>query len=86
MYKPGTTIKEIYNLYLFDQKLREIFLRNILPLETNIKSLIAYYFPQHHPESNYITYNNFDTTRKDANKNITSLIAEIETPNSWKSN
>lgn len=78
MYKPGTTINEIYNLYLFDQKLREIFLRNILPLETNIKSLIAYYFPQHHPESNYITYNNFDTFRKDANKNITSLIAEIQ--------
>lgn len=85
-YKSGTTIKELYNLYLFDQKLREIFLRNILPLETNIKSLIAYYFPQHHPESNYITYNNFDTTRKDANKNITSLIAEIQRQIAGKSN
>lgn len=77
-YKAGTTINEIYNLYLFDQKLREIFLHNILPLEINIKSLIAYYFPQAHPETHYLTYDNFDTTRKDANKNITSLIAEIQ--------
>ena len=53
-YKPGTTVNEIYNLYLFDQKLRETFLHNILPLETNIKSLIAYYFPQMHPETHYL--------------------------------
>lgn len=77
-YRPGTTIAEIYNLYLFDKKLREMLLRNILPLETNVKSLIAYYFPQFHPESDYLKYNNFDTSRKDANKNITSLIAEIQ--------
>lgn len=77
-YKSGTTINEIYNLYLFDQKLREIFLQNILPLETNIKSLIAYYFPQAHPETHYLTYDNFDMSRKDASKNITNLIAEIQ--------
>ncbi len=77
-YKEGSTIYEIYNLYLFDQKLREIFLRNILPLETNIKSLIAYYFPKQHPETHYLTYDNFDTTKRDANKNITSLISEIQ--------
>lgn len=53
-YRPGTTIAEIYNLYLFDKKLREMLLRNILPLETNVKSLIAYYFPQFHPESDYL--------------------------------
>lgn len=78
VYLPGTTLDEIFNLYLFDQKLREILLRNILPLEGNIKSLIAYYFPQKHPETHYLTYENFDTSRKDANKNITSLIAEIQ--------
>lgn len=78
VYKDGTTIIEIYNLYLFDKKLREIFLHNILPLETNIKSLIAYYFPQAHPETHYLTYDNFDTTRKDSNKNITGLIADIQ--------
>ena len=77
-YKPGTTVNEIYNLYLFDQKLRETFLHNILPLETNIKSLIAYYFPQMHPETHYLTYDNFDITKKDASKNITGLLSEIQ--------
>ena len=76
-YKPGTTVNEIYNLYLFDQKLRETFLHNILPLETNIKSLIAYYFPQMHPETHYLTYDNFDITKKDASKNITGLLSEF---------
>lgn len=77
-FKSGTTVKEIYNLYLFDQKLREIFLHNILPFEANIKSLIAYHFPQEHPETHYLTYENFDTTRRDSSKNITALIAEIQ--------
>lgn len=77
-YKKGTTIEEIYNVYNFDQKLREIFLKNILPFETNIKSLVAYYFPQSHPETHYLTYQNFDTTQKDSDKSIMELIAEIQ--------
>ena len=77
-YQPGTTLREIYNLYLFDQKLREIFLHNILPLETNIKSLIAYHFPKMHPETHYLTYENFDTTKKDASRNITGLLSDIQ--------
>lgn len=77
-YKTGTTIEEIYALYYFDNKLRDIFLKHILPLETNIKSLIAYYFPSAHPEQNFLTYNNFDTSLRDANKNITLLISEIQ--------
>lgn len=78
LYKPGTTLQEIYALYSFDKKLREIFLQNILHLETNIKSLIAYYFPQSHSESNYLIYGNFDTSKRDAYKNIPELIAEIQ--------
>lgn len=78
VYKKGTTIQEIHSLYTFDKKLREILLQNILHLETNIKSLIAYYFPQAHPESNYLVYKNFDTAKRNANKNIPDLIAEIQ--------
>ena len=44
----------------------------------NIKSLIAYTFPKHHPETKYIVYSNFDTNYKDSHKNITSLISEIQ--------
>ncbi len=78
LYKNGTTVEEIYNLYLFDKKLGDVFLRYILLIETNIKTLIAYYFPQAHPESNFLIYNNFDTGRKDASTNITGLISEIQ--------
>lgn len=77
-YKTGTTIEEIVSLYNFDRKLREIFLKNILPLETNIKSLVAYYFPKAHPETNYLTYTNFDTTKAQASKHITQLLADIQ--------
>lgn len=77
-YKEGTTIDQIYSLYKFDEKLREIFLHNILPLEMNIKSLVAYHFPKEHPETNYLVFDNFNTKKADSNKNITSLIAEIQ--------
>lgn len=78
VYISGTTIKEIIALYVFDQKLREILLQHIFPLETNIKSLVAYYFPQHHKETNYLNYSNFDTSKKDSSKNITALISDIQ--------
>ena len=77
-YKPRTTMNEIFALYSFDKRLREIFFKNILHLETNIKSLIAYYFPKQHNESNYLIYTNFDVTKKKSTENITSLIAEIQ--------
>ena len=77
-YLSGTTIEEIYNLFLFDRKLRQILLSYILPLETNVKSLVAYYFPMQHPETNYLTYENFDTSRRNSSQNIMNLIAEIQ--------
>lgn len=76
-YKTGTTIDEIHALYLFDQKLREAIFPFVLKIETNIKSLIAYYFPKEHGYANYLVYTNFDTTKKDAAKNITTLISNL---------
>lgn len=77
-YKPGTTINEIYALYDFDRKMRNIFLKDILIIETTIKSLIAYYFPQKYGHDNYLIYTNFDTAKRDSSKNITALFAEIQ--------
>lgn len=31
-----------------------------------------------HPETHYLTYDNFDITKKDASKNITGLLSEIQ--------
>ncbi len=77
-YIEGTTIDEIYGLYMYDRRIRSIILENILPFEENMKALIAYHFPKAHGEPNYLTYLNFDYGKKDANKNITALIATIQ--------
>ncbi len=77
-YKPGTTVDEIFSLYDFDRKLRNIIFKYILSVETNIKSLIAYYFPQQYGHDNYMLYNNFDTNKRDADQNITTVISEFQ--------
>ncbi len=77
-YKPGTTVEEIYALYEFDRKLRNIYFKYILSFETNIKSLIAYEFPKKYGHNNYMLYNNFDTASKDAEKKIPELIADFQ--------
>lgn len=77
-YKSGTTMEEIFALYDFDRKLRNIMFKYILSVETNIKSLTAYYFPQKYGHDNYMLYNNFDTQKKDADQNITAVIADFQ--------
>ncbi|MDE6386298.1 MAG: Abi family protein [Lachnospiraceae bacterium] len=44
IYKPHTSLADIYSLYTFDDTLRTIILRNILKVEKHIKSLISYSF------------------------------------------
>lgn len=78
VYKEGTTVNEMYALFVFDQHLREIFLRYILEVERNIKCLIAYEFPQKYGHDNYLLYKNFDLCRKDSHKNVISLLSDIQ--------
>lgn len=77
-FKQGTTINEIYALYNFDRRLRNVFLKYVLLIETNLKSLISYTFSEKYGHSNYLIYSNFDTTKRDSNKNITALISDIQ--------
>ncbi|MDE6625472.1 MAG: Abi family protein [Lachnospiraceae bacterium] len=77
-YKEGTTVNEMYALFVFDQRLREIFLRYILEVERNIKCLIAYEFPQKYGHDNYLLYKNFDLCKRDSHKNIISMLSDIQ--------
>lgn len=43
-YISDTTFDDIYQMYLFDADLREVFLKYILIVEKNIKSSISYHF------------------------------------------
>ncbi|WP_094545731.1 DUF4411 family protein [Petroclostridium xylanilyticum] len=45
-FKDGADFDEIYALYEFDRELRFIFLKQLLKLETNIKSVTAYKFSE----------------------------------------
>ena len=42
-FQKGTTIEDIYELYSFDNDLRNIFLKYILVAERNIKSSLSYH-------------------------------------------
>lgn len=43
-YISGTTLDDIYHIYLFDADLRDVFLKYSLIVERNIKSSISYHF------------------------------------------
>ena len=77
-YKVGTTVSEIYALYTFDRRLRNIFLNYVLIFETSIKNTIAYYFSEAHPEENYLIYTNFNTQISNATRKISELISSVQ--------
>lgn len=64
-FYPDTTFSDIYNLYLFDSELRNVFLKYILIFEKHIKSSISYHFSNIY--GNGITFyqdiNNYDYGR-----------------------
>ena len=83
----GTTFEEIYYLYDFDKKIKDIFLEYILKVENNLRSYIAYYFSMHHGNDNYLKLDSFETlnnisnvlpeTKKNKIRNIQNLIGTI---------
>lgn len=69
-YKEGTSLEEIYTLYLFDTELRELFFKYLLQIERHLRSLISYYFSESYGESQEAYLN----------KKITITIAETLKP------
>jgi len=83
-YKEGVTVSEIYSLYYFDRDLREVLLRHILPVETHVKSLIAYTISIKYGNDNYLKYNNFNTDLKKAESIIPNVFSEIHRQISYR--
>lgn len=71
-YLPGTKFEEIYALYLFDRELRNLFIRYILEIENNIKSVLAHDFSGKYGHDNYMKISNFDTSVKKWEKKTTA--------------
>lgn len=57
----GSTFEELYSLFLFDRHLRNIIFKNILIIETNIKSILSYVLSQKygHNDKEYLNPRNF---------------------------
>lgn len=61
-YKKNTKIEDIFALYIFDDQLRSIILRNILKVENHIKSLMTYSFCEIYgdEQQQYLDATNYD--------------------------
>lgn len=57
----GTTFDELYAVFLFDRKIRNIMFQYILVVENNIKSIISYQLSKKYGvrEKDYLNYKNF---------------------------
>ena len=58
---PGTTFEELYAMFVFDRRVRNIFFKNLLIVENNIKSLISYQLSKKYgyKEKEYLNPKNF---------------------------
>lgn len=61
VFIPGTTFEELYAMFVFDRRIRNIFFKNLLIIENNIKSLISYQLSKKYgfKESDYLNPKNF---------------------------
>jgi abortive infection bacteriophage resistance protein len=58
----GATFEELYSLFLFDRNIRNIFFKNILIVENNIKSIFSYELSKKYgyKEKDYLKHKNFN--------------------------
>ena len=76
---PGTNFRELYGLFNFDRQLRNIIFKNILIIENNIKSIIAYNLSKSFgiTEKNYLNPKNF-TRESDRSRQVNDLIKKMK--------
>lgn len=78
-YKPGTTFNEIFALYSFDRRLREILFPELLRIEHSVKSIIIDVFSKYHghDHTSYLRPDSFNTTTFDNFKRANALIFDL---------
>ena len=75
---PGSTFEELYAIFIFDRKLRNIFFKNILIVENNIKSIISYQLSKKYGfrEKEYLNAKNF-TGDKLAARQVNDILNKV---------
>lgn len=78
-YINGTTFEELYSLFLFDRKIRNILFKNILIVENNIKSIISYQLSKKYGyrEKEYLKPTNFNYSF-DNKRQVNDLISKMK--------
>ena len=84
-YLYGVTFEEITAFYYFDEDLRTLFLKYILHVERQLKSMLSYYFCEKYGEqqSAYLSPTNYHQTHRNTkaiNQLITTLNKAISLP------
>lgn len=78
-YKPGTNFKELYAMFNFDRQLRNIFFKNLLIIENNMKSIFSYELSRNYGfrEKDYLKASNFNTS-SDKVRQVNDLLRKIK--------
>lgn len=78
----NTKFKDIYNIFLFDKDLRNIFLKYLLEFESQLKTLCAYHFSKTYTQTySYLNVNSYNpnvSKLKDVLGTISILANEIK--------
>lgn len=87
-YVRGVQFEEIVSLYYFDEELRSLFLKYILHVERQIKSLLSYHFCEKYGDlqKEYLDINNYNNTPNNVtgiNKLIGFLTSAISLPSNY---
>ncbi|MBR2707980.1 MAG: Abi family protein [Bacilli bacterium] len=63
LFLEGTTFEELYGTFVFDRRIRNIFFKNILIVENNIKSIMSYQLSKKYgyKEKDYLNVKNFSS-------------------------
>lgn len=79
VYIDGVTFEELYSLFLFDRKLRNVVFKNILMIENNIKSIISYQLSKKYGyrERDYLNPNNFNYI-PEKRKQVNDLLGKMK--------
>lgn len=69
-YLPGTRFEELYATFVFDRTIRNIFFKNILIVENNIKSIMSYQLSKKYgfKEKDYLNIQNFSQDNLDSRR------------------
>ena len=79
-YRDGTKFEDIVELYYFDEQLRQLFLRYLIKIENEIKSLVSYHFCEKYGENQkaYLNPQNYQYHGKKNQDDINRLIKILE--------